>query len=81
MTRWRGVGAAECWLVKFENRASVRTETCVPTINVVSDFRPLAVNMVPLIPLAQNCRLNFQPVRFAIPVGDPRMVKTDLLLP
>jgi hypothetical protein len=33
------------------------------------------LNMVPLIPHVQIRRLNLQVGRFAIPVGDPRMVK------
>jgi hypothetical protein len=55
------------------------TGTIAPTRKAMPEIRRLAVNMVPLIPLAQNCRLNHQSVRFAIPVGDPRMVKTDSL--
>jgi hypothetical protein len=42
-------------------------------------FRLRYVIMVPLIPHVQSCRLNIQTGRFAIPVGDPRMVKTDSL--
>jgi hypothetical protein len=42
-------------------------------------FRLRYVIMVPLIPHVQSCCLNLQAGRFAIPVGDPRMVKTDSL--
>jgi hypothetical protein len=44
------------------------------TAKAVPDARPVTLVMVPLIPLKQSCRLNLQSVRFAIPVGDPRMV-------
>lgn len=43
------------------------------------EFRLRYLNMVPLIPHVQSRHLNLQVGRFAIPVGDPRMVKTDSL--
>jgi hypothetical protein len=43
------------------------------------ELKPILLNMVPLIPHVQSCHLDIQADRFAIPVGDPRMVKTDSL--
>jgi hypothetical protein len=65
------------WIGKLSHDGG--SEAIASTQSLCLEVRQLWLIMVPLIPNVQSCFLNPQAGRFAIPVGDPRMVKTDSL--